>query len=96
MTIKNVMKKPTVTITKLGAKPSYMDNNIYEHIKGKLNTPLPVSCIHYYSDGRLCSVSIFLPELEYVFEDNGISTVTCETAMFFDDSNHEMTLSYVD
>lgn len=93
MTIKNVMKKPTVTITKLGPKPSYMDDNVYEHIKGKLNTPLPVSSIHYYSDGRLCSVSIFLPELEYVFDEN---IVTCEAAMFFNDENVDMILSYVD
>ena len=93
MTIKNVMKKPTVTITKLGDKPKYMDDNVYEHLQGKLNTPLPVSSIHYYSDGSLCSVSVFLPELEYLFDEN---IVTCETAMFFENSSIEMSLSYVD
>lgn len=96
MTIKNVMKKPTVTITKLGPKPKYMEQVIYEHLHSKLNTPLPVSTLSYFEDGRICSISVFLPELQYIIEDSQPPCVACEHATFFNDGSVDMTLSYVD
>ena len=96
MTIKNVIQKPTVTITKLGVKPTYMDDIVYAHLQNNLNKPLPVSSIHYFKDGRLCSVSVYLPELEYIIDDVQPPLVTCEVAMFFNDENVEMSLAYID
>lgn len=91
MTIKNSPFKPKAIITRIGPKPSHMDELIYEHVKSQLNHPLPVNSLHYFEDGLLCHISISLPELQKVVDEN---TVVSESALFFSDEDVDITLMY--
>lgn len=93
MAIKNLPTKPTAIITRLGRKPTQTKDIIFEHAKSKINMPLPVNAISYYEDGRLSYISINLPELERIVDEN---TVVCEQILFFNNDDVDITLTYVD
>ncbi len=93
MTIKNILKKPQAIITRLGYKPTRIDDVIFEHVKSQLNKLLPVNSLSYYEDGRLCHISINLPELQRIVDEN---LVVSETVVFFSDEDVDITLTYVD
>ena len=94
MTIKNEIRKPMVTITRLGRQHNHMEDEVYEHLKTQLNVPLPVSTLGYQEDGRLCYVSVHLPKLRYKLDDGFAEA--CKSAMIFYDEDAELILSYVD
>ena len=94
MTIKNLPLKPMATITRIGVKPTNMDDLIYEHLKSNINKPLPVEHISYFQDQRLCHITLALPELEKVVPLDGVDYLMFETVSIFSSDDFDITLSY--
>ena len=94
MTIKNAIRKPMATVNSIGPKPGYMDAAAYKYLQNNLGKPLPISSIHYFDDGRLCSIAVYIPTTPYMLDD--VIEVNMTTAMLFHDETADVSLTYVD